>query len=59
MDVKFPWEKSGEEGWDNYGNFQLWLTEKLGPEHEEWVNESPTQLMTVMYNLGFEIAENN
>lgn len=53
MEIKYPWDR-GNEGWDHYSDFESWLLDQL-PEHEEWVEDAPTVLMAVFYNLGRDI----
>ena len=49
-----PWEK-GHDGWDNYSDYIDWLKEKMGPDHDEWVDSSPTMLMAVFSRFAMEI----
>jgi len=55
--MKMPWEKPDQEGWDNYGNFIAWLSDKLPDEDLEFLEDSPTLLMTIFYQFGKDMFE--
>uniref|UniRef100_A0A6M3LNT6 Uncharacterized protein n=1 Tax=viral metagenome TaxID=1070528 RepID=A0A6M3LNT6_9ZZZZ len=54
---RMPWE-SGNEGWDNYADFELWLANQFGEECEDWVCEAPTSLMKVFVEFAYWVKKN-
>jgi len=51
-----PWDR-GNSGWDNYGDFLQWLTDKMGPGHEEWISDTPSILMAVFESFAEDIRK--
>ena len=56
MDIKYPWDK-GNDGWENYSDFESWLADQLDESNEEWVSDAPTALLTVFCRFADEIEK--